>query len=64
MLDIKFVILLLPQAILFKSAKKKNGMKVGFVTFDTAEQVKTAVEVHWRTYFGSFFKKCGICFDI
>ncbi|KAL8501476.1 hypothetical protein ACS0TY_020850 [Phlomoides rotata] len=32
------------QAILFKSAKKKNGMKVGFVTFETAEQAKTAVQ--------------------
>ncbi|KAL2507527.1 Zinc finger CCCH domain-containing protein 24 [Forsythia ovata] len=32
------------QGILFKSAKKKRGMVVGFVTFESAAQVKTAVE--------------------
>ncbi|KAK3022485.1 hypothetical protein RJ639_045814 [Escallonia herrerae] len=30
--------------ILYKSAKKKRGMIVGFVSFETAEQVKSAVE--------------------
>ncbi|KAM7522335.1 hypothetical protein LguiA_012237 [Lonicera macranthoides] len=33
------------QGILYKSAKKKKGMIVGFVSFETAEQKKTAVEV-------------------
>ncbi|XP_051134439.1 zinc finger CCCH domain-containing protein 24 isoform X2 [Andrographis paniculata] len=32
------------QGILFKSAKKKKGMIVGFVTFENAAQVKKAVE--------------------
>lgn len=32
------------QGILFESAKKKQGMVVGFVTFESAAQVKTAVE--------------------
>ncbi|KAL6510907.1 hypothetical protein OROGR_022031 [Orobanche gracilis] len=32
------------QEILFKSAKKKKGMAVGFVTFESAAQVKAAVE--------------------
>ncbi|MCD7457410.1 hypothetical protein HAX54_035033 [Datura stramonium] len=30
--------------VTFKSAKKKKGMAVGFVTFENAEQVKTAVK--------------------
>ncbi|KAK3012402.1 hypothetical protein RJ639_012051 [Escallonia herrerae] len=30
--------------ILYKSAKKKRGMIVGFMSFETAEQVKSAVE--------------------
>lgn len=33
---------------MFKSAKKKKGMIVGFVTFESAEQVKIAVEVNMR----------------
>lgn len=33
------------QSILFKSAKKKKGMTVGFVTFESTEQLKSAVEV-------------------
>lgn len=32
------------QGIVFKSAKKKKGMIVGFVTFESAELAKTAVE--------------------
>ncbi|XP_010032006.1 zinc finger CCCH domain-containing protein 24 [Eucalyptus grandis] len=32
------------QGIVHKSAKKKKGMVVGFVTFEDAEQLKTAVE--------------------
>ncbi|GFP84212.1 zinc finger CCCH domain-containing protein 24 [Phtheirospermum japonicum] len=32
------------QGIVFKSAKKKKGMIVGFVTFESAEQAKVAVE--------------------
>ncbi|KAL1558554.1 zinc finger CCCH domain-containing protein 24 [Salvia divinorum] len=32
------------KGIVFKSAKKKKGMIVGFVTFESAEQSKTAVE--------------------
>lgn len=31
---------------MFKSAKKKKGMIVGFITFESEEQSKTAVEVH------------------
>lgn len=34
------------QGILYKSAKKKKGMIVGFVSFETAEQKNTAVEVY------------------
>lgn len=33
------------QGIHYKSAKKKKGMIVGFVSFETAEQVKSGVEV-------------------
>lgn len=33
------------QGIKFKSAKKRKGMLVAFVSFDTAEQVKSAVQV-------------------
>ena len=33
------------QGVHFKSAKKRKGMLVGFVSFETAEQVKSAVEV-------------------
>lgn len=33
------------QGIPFKSAKKKKGMVVGFVSFESAEQLETAVEV-------------------
>ncbi|KAJ6819310.1 zinc finger CCCH domain-containing protein 24 [Iris pallida] len=33
------------QGILYKSAKKKKGMSVGFVLFEDAEQVKNAIEV-------------------
>ncbi|KAJ6715770.1 TRNA (URACIL-5-)-METHYLTRANSFERASE-like protein A [Salix koriyanagi] len=32
------------QGILFKSAKKKKGMSVGFVSFEDAEQLKKAIE--------------------
>ncbi|KAK2987754.1 hypothetical protein RJ640_016349, partial [Escallonia rubra] len=32
------------KGMLYKSAKKKRGMIVGFVSFETAEQVKSAVE--------------------
>ncbi|PPR80347.1 hypothetical protein GOBAR_AA40369 [Gossypium barbadense] len=32
------------QGITFKSAKKKKGMVVGFVSFESAEQLKSAVE--------------------
>ncbi|KVH90778.1 Methyltransferase domain-containing protein [Cynara cardunculus var. scolymus] len=32
------------QGIQYKSAKTKKGMVVGFVSFETAEQVKTAIE--------------------
>ncbi|CAK7327415.1 unnamed protein product [Dovyalis caffra] len=32
------------QGILFKSAKKKKGMSVGFVSFEDTEQLKTAIE--------------------
>lgn len=35
---------LIDQGIFFKSAKKKKGMVVGFVSFDSAEQVQFAVE--------------------
>ncbi|XP_074572861.1 zinc finger CCCH domain-containing protein 24 isoform X1 [Curcuma longa] len=33
------------QGILCKTAKKKKGMSVGFVTFDNTEQLKKAIEV-------------------
>lgn len=33
------------QGIDYKSAKKKKGMLVGFVNFESAEQVKRATEV-------------------
>ena len=33
------------QGIVYKSAKKKKGMTVGFVNFESAEQVKRAMEV-------------------
>ncbi|KMT02077.1 hypothetical protein BVRB_9g208060 [Beta vulgaris subsp. vulgaris] len=33
------------QGVIFKSAKKKKGMSVGFLTFETAEQVSSATEV-------------------
>ncbi|KAG6503890.1 hypothetical protein ZIOFF_036214 [Zingiber officinale] len=33
------------QGILCKTAKKKKGMSVGFVTFDNTEQLKRAIEV-------------------
>lgn len=33
------------QGIDYKSAKKKKGMMVGFVNFESAEQVKRAMEV-------------------
>lgn len=33
------------QEILFKSAKKKKGMTVGFVNFENAEQLSSAMEV-------------------
>jgi len=33
------------QGVQFKSVKKKKGMTVGFVTFENAEQLKTAQEV-------------------
>ncbi|GMH10947.1 hypothetical protein Nepgr_012788 [Nepenthes gracilis] len=33
------------QGVLFKSAKKKKGMTVGFVNFETHEQMKNAIEV-------------------
>ncbi|XP_039012697.1 zinc finger CCCH domain-containing protein 24-like [Hibiscus syriacus] len=33
------------QGITFKSAKKKKGMVVGFVSFESADQLKSAVEV-------------------
>lgn len=33
------------QGIDFKSAKKRKGMLIGFVSFETAEQVKSAVQV-------------------
>lgn len=32
------------QSILFKSAKKKKGMTVGFVSFESTEQLKSSVE--------------------
>ncbi|KAG6417915.1 hypothetical protein SASPL_120112 [Salvia splendens] len=39
-----FRLFLNDQGIVFKSAKKKKGMIVGFVTFESEEQSKTAVE--------------------
>ncbi|XP_057782659.1 zinc finger CCCH domain-containing protein 24 [Salvia miltiorrhiza] len=39
-----FRIFLNEQGVMFKSAKKKKGMIVGFVTFESAEQVKAAVQ--------------------
>ena len=33
------------QGISFKSAKKKKGMTVGFVSFESVEQLKSSVEV-------------------
>lgn len=33
------------QGISFKSAKKKKGMVVGFVSFESAEQVNSALKV-------------------
>lgn len=33
------------QGVIFKSAKKKKGMSVGFLTFEAAEQVKSATEL-------------------
>ncbi|PIA34532.1 hypothetical protein AQUCO_03700068v1 [Aquilegia coerulea] len=33
------------QGVIYKSAKKKKGMTVGFATFETADQVKNAIEV-------------------
>lgn len=33
------------QGVVHKSAKKKKGMVVGFVTFEDAEQLKSAIEV-------------------
>lgn len=33
------------QGIDYKSAKKKAGMRVGFVNFESAEQMKRAMEV-------------------
>ncbi|GAB4859215.1 hypothetical protein Ancab_010675 [Ancistrocladus abbreviatus] len=33
------------QGAIFRSAKKKKGMTVGFLSFETEEQMKTAVEV-------------------
>ncbi|GAB2285099.1 hypothetical protein Dimus_019553 [Dionaea muscipula] len=33
------------QGVLFKSSKKKKGMPLGFVTFETQEQLKSATEV-------------------
>lgn len=33
------------QAVQFKSAKKKKGMIIGFVGFESAEQLNTAIEV-------------------
>lgn len=37
------------QGISYAVAKKKKGMTVGFVTFETVEQLRNAVEVivHW-----------------
>lgn len=39
--DVVFIL----QGIIFKSAKKKKGMTVGFVSFESTEQLKSAVEV-------------------
>ncbi|KAE8688841.1 Zinc finger CCCH domain-containing protein 24 [Hibiscus syriacus] len=41
------------QGITFKSAKKKKGMVVGFVSFESVEQLKSAVEVLEGKTFGN-----------
>lgn len=42
------------QSVLFKSAKKKKGMTVGFVSFESTEQLRSSVEVSLVTNFNFF----------
>lgn len=38
------------QGISYATAKKKKGMTVGFVTFESIEQLKNAVEVIFHLF--------------
>ncbi|KAK6163311.1 hypothetical protein DH2020_000175 [Rehmannia glutinosa] len=48
------------QGIIFKSAKKKKGMIVGFVTFESVEHVKVGVKVHSKIHLEKLLRSAKI----